>query len=254
MTKQTVKVKRPDVLGVTVNAMDVEAAFDVLVAGMREGRGGYVCFTNVHAVVTARDDACFRTATRNSLMSLADGKPVYWYLKAAGYADAGHVPGPDFMLDALKRFRDSRHFFYGSTPETLVKLVSRLEVDVPGLQVCGALSPPFGAFDDAQIQSDYVKIADARPNFVWVGLGAPKQEKWMAKAQATLAPAVLLGVGAAFDFHAGTAPRAPRWMGRAGLEWLFRLATEPRRLWKRYLVTNTRFLWYVAGSLLGRRM
>jgi N-acetylglucosaminyldiphosphoundecaprenol N-acetyl-beta-D-mannosaminyltransferase len=246
--------QRCDVLGVMVSEIDLERAFDCVAERLALGAGGYVCFTNVHAVVTARDDAEFRAVTNGSLMSVADGKPVYWFGRWLRGADLGHVPGPDFMMEALIRFRGSRHYFYGSTPATLERLVERLERELPGLNVCGFLSPPFGVFDDARKASDYVKIARARPDFVWVGLGAPKQEKWMAEARSALAPAILFGVGAAFDFHAGTAPRAPRWMGRAGLEWLFRLATEPRRLWKRYLVTNTRFLWYVAGSLLGRRM
>lgn len=247
-------IARTDVLGVGIAVLDMPRALDAIEVARAAGEGGYVCFTNVHAVVTARDDAVFRSVTNGSLMSVADGKPVYWFARWRRGAAVGHVPGPDFMLEALARFRDHRHFLYGSTPVTLERLVARVEAGIPGLKICGALSPPFGAVTDAQTALDYVKINETRPDFVWVGLGAPKQEKWMAEAQSALAPAILFGVGAAFDFHAGTAPRAPRWMGRAGLEWLFRLASEPRRLWRRYLVTNTRFLWYVLGSLLDRRM
>jgi N-acetylglucosaminyldiphosphoundecaprenol N-acetyl-beta-D-mannosaminyltransferase len=245
---------RCDVLGVAITEADLGRALEAVLSASAAGQGGYVCFTNVHAVVTAKDDAEFRRATNMSLMSLADGKPVYWFARSLRRADIGHVPGPDFMLEALSRFPDRRHFFYGSTPATLGRLVQALTAAIPGLTVCGCLSPPFGTWSDAQKRADYVKISDARPDFVWVGLGAPKQEKWMSEACAALAPAVLFGVGAAFDFHAGTAARAPEWMRRLGLEWLFRLASEPRRLWKRYLVTNTRFAWYVAGSILGRRM
>jgi N-acetylglucosaminyldiphosphoundecaprenol N-acetyl-beta-D-mannosaminyltransferase len=245
---------RCDVLGVAITRADMHRALEAIGSASATGQGGYVCFTNVHAVVTARDDAEFRRVTNESLMSLADGKPVYWFAHTLRGADVGHVPGPDFMLEALKRYRDRRHFFYGSTPETLERLVQALGAAIPGLKVCGHLSPPFGVWSDAQKRSDYVKISDARPDFVWVGLGAPKQEKWMAEACAALAPALLFGVGAAFDFHAGTAPRAPAWMRHLGLEWLYRLASEPRRLWRRYLVTNTRFVWYVAATILGRRM
>ena len=247
-------LERTDVLGVAITVVDMQSALDAVDVACGGGKGGYVCFTNVHAVVTAHDDAVFREVTNGSLMSVADGKPVHWFARWIRGAAVGHVPGPDFMLEALARFPGSRHFLYGSTPATLERLVARLETRIPGLKFCGAFSPPFGAVSDAQKRADYVKINEARPDFVWVGLGAPKQEKWMAEARSAVAPAVLFGVGAAFDFHAGTAPRAPRWMGRAGLEWLFRLASEPRRLWRRYLVTNSRFLWYVLGSLLGRRM
>lgn len=247
-------VPRCDVLGVQVSQASLDEALDFVSQRLAERAGGYVCFTNVHAVVTCRDDAEFRDATNRSLMSLADGKPVYWFARAAGAGRCGHVPGPDFMLAALHRFSRSRHFFYGSTEDTLLRLCGGLSSMIPGLNVCGTLSPPFGPRGPLALESDYAAIRAARPDFVWVGLGAPKQEKWMATASEKLEPAILFGVGAAFDFHAGTVPRAPRWLRGIGLEWLFRLASDPRRLWKRYLVTNTRFVKYVFVELARRRM
>ncbi len=241
---------RVDVLGSAITAVDMEQALHAVEERLGDGRGGYVCFTNVHAVVSARQDSEFRDATNGSFMSLADGKPVFWVARSQGNRSIGHTPGPDFMMAALRRFPQRRHFFYGSTPAVLGQLAERLRVEIPGLLICGSLSPPFGISSEAEVERHRQAIRAAGAEFVWVGLGAPKQERWMSRNAAALSPAVLFGVGAAFDFHAGTVSRAPRFMRRLGLEWLYRLAAEPRRLWRRYLFTNGMFIAYVLRERL----
>jgi N-acetylglucosaminyldiphosphoundecaprenol N-acetyl-beta-D-mannosaminyltransferase len=214
--------KRIAVIDSHLSDCDRGTALEILARSVREGRGGYVCFTNVHMAVMGRRDESIRGITNDSLLSMADGKPLYWVGRMKGARRIAHSPGPDVMLETLRRFADRGHFFFGSTPAVLARLEAGL------IRASGA-------------------------EFVWVGLGAPKQEKWMAEAWRELQPAVLLGVGAAFDFYAGTLRRAPRYMRRAGLEWLYRLSQEPRRLWKRYLVTNSLFIRYaLTDALRGR--
>lgn len=235
---------RVPVLGSLISACSLDAALARVTARIASGEGGYVCFTNVHTVVMGRQDPEFRAVTNGSFLSLADGKPVYWVARLRS-REAGHAPGPDFFLHALERTAGRRHFLYGSTPETLDRLANALEARIPGLRFCGRLSPPFRALTETDLQDHYRIIRESGAEFVWVGLGAPKQEKWMAEAQAALAPAVLFGVGAAFDFHAGTVRRAPAPLRALGLEWLHRLLQEPRRLWRRYLIANSLFVYYL---------
>jgi N-acetylglucosaminyldiphosphoundecaprenol N-acetyl-beta-D-mannosaminyltransferase len=241
---------RIDVLGSRISEVNADQALGLIQERVRNGRGGYVCFTNVHTTVTGRRDPDLRAATNSSFLSVADGKPVYWFARSRG--SVGHVPGPDFMTLALERCRSHRHFFYGSTSEVLERLVARLREKFPGVNICGVLSPPFRALTDDELQEHYAVIRAAGAELVWVGLGAPKQELWMAAASESLRPAVLLGVGAAFDFHADVVSRAPGAMRALGLEWLFRLISQPRRLWRRYLVTNTLFIVYLARELVSR--
>jgi len=240
------------VLGSEVSRLDAAGALERVRRRPVEGGGGYVCFTNVHATVTGRQDSAFRAVTNQSFLSLADGKPVYWLARMLGEREIGHVPGPDFMLLALDQLRDQRHFFYGSTPQVLDQLKARMEAQFPGLKVCGTLSPPFRPLTAADLEDHHAQIRASGANHVWVGLGAPKQEMWMAANAPALQPAVLFGVGAAFEFHSGVTRRAPEAMRQLGLEWLFRLAAEPRRLWKRYLVTNALFLTYAIYDLATR--
>jgi N-acetylglucosaminyldiphosphoundecaprenol N-acetyl-beta-D-mannosaminyltransferase len=244
--------RRISVIGSQISVCDSRGALDKLDDCLRRCDGGYVCFTNAHAAVIGRHDARFRAVTNSSLLSVADGKSVYWMGRVKGASGIGHVAGPDFMPQALVRFADRPHFFYGSTPEVLSALVSALTTQIPGLNVCGTLSPPFRSLAPEETTEIYRQIRKSGAEFVWVGLGAPKQEFWMAEAQRFLQPAILLGVGAAFDFHAGTLRRAPRTWRLFGTEWLFRFFQEPRRLWKRYLVTNTLFIYYSVRDALIR--
>jgi N-acetylglucosaminyldiphosphoundecaprenol N-acetyl-beta-D-mannosaminyltransferase len=232
---------------------DRGTALDILARSVDEGRGGYVCFTNVHMAVMGRQDRHIRGITNESLLSMADGKPLYWVGRMKGARRIAHSPGPDVMLEVIRRFADRGHFFFGSTPAVLARLEAGLRALVPGVRICGTLSPPFRKLTAQEVQEHHALIRNSGAQFVWVGLGAPKQEQWMAESWHELKPAVLLGVGAAFDFYAGTLRRAPSYMRRAGLEWLFRLSQEPRRLWKRYLVTNSLFIRYALSDILRGR-
>jgi N-acetylglucosaminyldiphosphoundecaprenol N-acetyl-beta-D-mannosaminyltransferase len=243
---------RVGVIGSQISACDSEAALDYVHSMLREGAGGYVCFTNVHGAVTGRRDARFLDITNQSLLSLADGKPVYWVGRLHGASALGHVPGPDFMLATLRRFPERRHYFYGSTPQVLQALQVALRRLVPGLMVCGSCSPPFRSQDEAERRHDLQSIRESGAEFVWIGLGAPKQERWMASNWRSLCPAILLGVGAAFDFHAGNVRRAPGALRFMGLEWLHRLVHEPRRMWRRYLTTNSLFVLYLLRDAVTR--
>lgn len=248
------KGERLQVLGSAISRVNAAGALTLVRRRLETAEGGYVCFTNVHATVTGREDHDFQAVTNQSFLSLADGKPVYWLARLMGDHEVGHVPGPDFMLKALDELRDHRHFFYGSTPRVLEQLKLRMEQRFPGLQVCGTLSPPFRPLTTTDLAEHHAAIRDSGAQFVWVGLGAPKQELWMAANADALRPAVLFGVGAAFEFHSGITRRAPALMRRLGLEWLFRLAAEPVRLWKRYLVTNTLFIRFALQDGLARAL
>jgi len=242
---------RVDVLGSQISESDEVKALHLLERQLAGGEGGYVCFTNVLSIITGHQDDAFQRVTNGSFLSLADGKPVYWVARRRGRV--GHVPGPDFMKAALERFRSHRHFFYGSTPEVLEALQLRLTEEIPDLNVCGCLSPPFRELTTDELQSHYREIRASGAEFVWVGLGAPKQEVWMATAARELQPSLLFGVGAAFDFHAQVVPRAPERMRTMGLEWLYRLIRQPRRLWRRYLVTNSLFIFLIARQFVCAR-
>jgi N-acetylglucosaminyldiphosphoundecaprenol N-acetyl-beta-D-mannosaminyltransferase len=241
---------RVSVIGSQVSACDMHTALGLVESRVQDGGGGYVCFTNVHTTVQGRRDRSFREITNSSFLSVADGKPIYWTARAKSRTTVGHVPGPDFFSRTLQLLPHHRHFFYGSTPQVLSQLVSRLKLKIPALQVCGTLSPPFRPLTAEDKQHHYETIRASGADLVWVGLGAPKQEQWMAEAWQHLKPAVLFGVGAAFDFHAGTVRRAPSLLGYLGLEWLYRLLQEPRRLGRRYLVTNCLFLAYTLEDML----
>lgn len=244
---------RYTVLDCRISISGFEQILGALKERQKEGRGGYVCFSNVHTVVTARRDDRLRDATNNSFISAADGKPLSIVGRLKGISKASHVPGPDFMQYLLEHASGSRHYFYGSTPETLHALQDKVHTAFPDAIITGAWSPPFSTKQGAADEETINRIRSANPDYIWVGLGAPKQEYWMAANHERLAPAILLGVGAAFDFVAGNKKRAPDWMQKCGLEWLYRLLDEPGRLWKRYAVTNTLFIfWVLVDALSGK--
>jgi len=244
--------ERADVLGSRISLCDSAAALNCIEHSIDAGEGGYVCFTNAHTVIEGRRSEDFRDITNSSLLSLADGTPVYRVAQRQAPAAAGHVPGPDFFEYVLSKRPWRRHFLYGSTPENLEKLREQILRRHPDAHICGMYSPPFRPMTE-QDRREHVRIIRAAgAEYVWVGLGAPKQERFMARVAEDLRPAVLLGVGAAFDFHSGRVQRAPGVLRRLGLEWLHRLGQEPRRLWRRYLVTNSLFLWYLANDHVPR--
>ena len=205
-------------------------------------------------MVTATQDREFGKIVSEADMVTPDGAPVAWMLRKLGHADQQRINGPDLMIRycALAAERGESIFLYGSTPETLATLQGVLVSRFPALVIAGAYSPPFRPLTAEEDQAVIEQINTSGAGSVWVSLGCPKQEKWMAEHRGKI-NAVMVGVGAAFDYHAGTIQRAPLWMQHAGLEWLHRLCSEPRRLWRRYFFTNTCFIWLATKQLLARR-
>ena len=229
-----------------------EQAVRETVAHASGGAGGYGVFCNVHVFTSALRGHPFEEALYGAWAVFPDGAPIAWVLRRRSGAVAERIAGPDFMpaVIAAGCEKGLKHFLFGSTPEVLEALVARIVRDFPPSTIVGLLAPAVGAEDGPRTLE---AISKAEPDIVWVALGAPKQELWMRTHAATLKPALLIGVGAAFDFNAGTKPRAPVWMQRCSLEWLHRLASEPRRLGPRYLSTNFAFARSIAALLLPAR-
>ena len=246
---------RYNVIGCRINKLTMADALDNAIKRTRSGNGGYVCFTNVHACVMARENKDFLDITNDSFMSLPDGKPVYWVGKLKDCDNLEQIPGPDFFPQLLSQTSSPplRHYFYGGSQEVLDKLIEKININYPDAEIVGSESPPFRELSGEEIESSLSRIRETQADFIWVGLGAPKQEIWMSKHWQALKPAVLFGVGAAFDFHAGTVQRAPRLAQKLGLEWLHRLSQEPGRLWKRYFYTNSMFLFYLLKDTLFKK-
>lgn len=238
------------VLGVRIDVRSWDAVLDRLLtwARMRESRCVAVC--NVHVVVTASRDAPYLGVINGADMATPDGAPVAWMLRRQGFVKQRRISGPDLMVALCERcaMEEMPVFLYGSTEATLASLADRLNTAFPKLIIAGMDAPPYRPMSTAEDKAAVDRINASQAGIVFVGLGCPKQEVWMAEHRGRV-NAVMIGVGAAFDFHAGTARRAPNWMQNAGLEWLHRLAMEPRRLWRRYLVTNTLFLIAAARQL-----
>ena len=237
------KLTRCSILGVDISVLNMRLAVSYIIDNLSELSGRYICLCNVHTAVTAYDDAEYADIENGAAIVLPDGKPIASEQRRRGYAQAERVAGPDLMTALFDASEDGsiRHFFYGSAPETIQALKGSLKEKYPSLNIAGMYSPPFRPQNSAEDEADTARINDGCPDIVWVGLGAPKQEKWMAAHQGRI-HGVMIGVGAGFDFHAGTVKRAPVWMQRAGLEWFFRLTQDPGHLLKRYLYTNTRYL------------
>lgn len=238
-------------LGIPVDAVSFGEAKERVLDWGQQRSSRYVVFANAHVLVTASQEHDFRLAVVSADLVNPDGAPVAWMLRKLGFAKQRRVSGPDFMWALLGRCeRQSLPvYFYGSTPETLARLQSHILAVFPHLHIVGLDSPPFRTLSDQEDADTVKRINASGAGLVFVGLGCPKQELWMYKHQGHV-NAVMLGVGAAFDFHAGTLARAPQWMRKRGLEWLHRLAMEPKRLWRRYLVTNTLFVLGAIRQLL----
>jgi N-acetylglucosaminyldiphosphoundecaprenol N-acetyl-beta-D-mannosaminyltransferase len=238
------------VLGAHIDALSWDAAMSRLLGWAHARASRYVTICNVHVVVSASRDAAYREVINGSDMATPDGAPVAWMLRRQGFAGQTRISGPDLMWALCERAAKENVpiYCYGSTEATLGLLEQRLRVAFPALQVTME-SPPFRALSAEEDAAAVDRINASGAGIVFVGLGCPKQERWMAEHRGRI-NAVMIGVGAAFDFHAGTVQRAPAWMRDNGLEWLHRLASEPGRLWKRYLVTNTLFILRAARQLL----
>ncbi len=226
-----------------IDVIDWDQVLRQLLNGSVNYESRYVCICNVHSVVTASQDKRFLTVIDNADMATPDGAPVAWLMRKLGHTHQQRINSPDLMWKYCEQaqYLDESVFFYGGSENTLALLQDKLLAAFPTLKIAGTLSPPFRTLTAEEEQANIDTINASGAGTVWVSLGCPKQEFWMAEHRGKI-NAVMIGVGAAFDYHAGTLKRAPLWMQNYGLEWFYRLATEPRRLWKRYLVTNTLFI------------
>ena len=241
------------ILGVSVSAVGPNAALDAIEDWIARREGHYVCVTGVQGIVESWRDNTIRTIHNRAGMVVPDGMPLVWLSRLRGSRRVERVYGPDLMLAACQRFLKQRwrHFFYGGNPGVAGLLATRLRRGFPGIQIAGTYTPPFRPLTPEEDRMAVETINAAVPDIVWVGLSTPRQERWMAEHAERLRPAILIGCGAAFDFNAGLKPQAPLWMRRAGLEWFFRLMTEPRRLWRRYLINNPLFVGLVLLETCG---
>ena len=241
-----------DVLGVHISVIDQNRAREILFSAVRRGQRGYVTVTGVHGVMEAQDDPGFRAILNNAMIATPDGMPMVWMGKLQGQASIARVYGPDLMLNLCDHSRSENfsHFFYGGVDGVADELARQLQQRFPGLMIAGTYSPPFRPLNASELSELQKQIEQNRPDFFWVGLSTPKQERFMAEHLDLLPQAkIMIGVGAAFDLLTGRVKQAPRWMQRSGLEWLFRFSQEPRRLGKRYLIHNPRFLARAAAQL-----
>ena len=245
-------VPRYDVLGVPVAAVDPARALATVEGWIARRKRRYVCHANVHGVMEARHDPALRAAYGGAGLVVPDGVPLVWVGRLLGHGTVQRVYGPDFMLLLAARAAAARYrcFFYGGAAGVAEELAGALARRFPGLRTVGAEAPPFRELSPTEETDTLSRMNASGADIVWVGLGCPKQERWMAAYRPRLKAPVLVGVGAAFDFHTGRVAQAPRWLMPLGLEWLFRLLQEPRRLGRRYLLYNPLFVLLAAGQLL----
>jgi N-acetylglucosaminyldiphosphoundecaprenol N-acetyl-beta-D-mannosaminyltransferase len=244
---------RVNVLGVGVSVLNLPAALDAIAGALRTRRRGYICITGVHGVMEAQANPGFRKILNNAFLCTPDGMPMVWMGRLRGHAEMRRVYGPDLMLDvcAWSEKNPCRHFFYGGAAGVAEALAEKLKARFPRLEIAGTFTPPFRRLSPEEERQFVETIQAARPDILWVGLSTPKQEQFMAEFLPRLDATLMIGVGAAFDFHSGRVKQAPRWMQRSGLEWFYRLCQEPRRLAKRYLKNNPCFALKILGQLCG---
>ena len=253
--QMTENLKYHSILGTKINVTDMDKTVRYIDAHLEELKSHYICVSNVHTTVTAYRDPEYRAVQNGAAMNIPDGKPLSIVQHLSGEKEAGRVPGPDLMpeLFRLSEEKGYRHYFYGSTQETLDALKDRLSEKYPEMKIVGMYSPPFRSMTEEEDREAVERINAAKPDFIWVGLGAPKQEKWMANHEGRVC-GVMLGVGAGFDFHAGTVKRAPKWMQEVCMEWLYRIGQDPKRLLIRYLDTNFSFVFdLIKEGMRGKR-
>jgi N-acetylglucosaminyldiphosphoundecaprenol N-acetyl-beta-D-mannosaminyltransferase len=245
--------KRVNVLGVGISVLNLRTALAAIAGAVRERRKGYICVTGVHGVMEAQADAGFKKILNAAFMCTPDGMPMVWAGKLNGHREMSRVYGPDLMLDvcAWSETNGVKHFFYGGAGGVAELLAQKLKVKFPKLEIAGSFTPPFRALNPDEEKELRELVSATRPDIFWVGLSTPKQEKFMAEFLPKLDATLMIGVGAAFDFHSGRVRQAPRWMQRSGLEWFYRLYSEPRRLARRYFRNNPRFALKFFSQLTG---
>lgn len=236
-------MKTCNILGVNISVTNMNEAVNYIENNLESLKGNYICVSNVHTTVMSYEDESYRNIQNYGAMALPDGGPLSVVSRIRGFKEAQRVTGPDLMSEIFKisEERGYKHYFYGSTEETLDGLKTKLTQKYPKLQIVGMFSPPFRKLTELEDVEITNKINESNANFIWVGLGAPKQEIWMFNHKNKV-NGLMLGVGAGFDYHAEKIKRAPKWMQNNNLEWVYRLLQDPRRLYKRYLTTNFKFL------------
>ncbi|EJB01900.1 N-acetylglucosaminyldiphosphoundecaprenol N-acetyl-beta-D-mannosaminyltransferase [Rhizobium sp. BK619] len=244
-----------NVLGVRVSAVNLKSATGFIQKAIEDRRKEYVCVRDAHGIVRCQDDPELRSIHNRAFLVTPDGMPLVWALRKAGHAESDRVYGPDLMLSVFDAgsAKGLRHFLYGATAETLEQLQARLLVKFPQAQIVGSYAPPFRKLSTQEEADIADQLNRSGADIIWVGLSSPKQELWMAHMRDRLEASMLIGVGAAFDFHAGLKRQAPRFIQRSGFEWAFRLLCEPRRLWRRYALVVPTFISLSAFQRLGLR-
>lgn len=244
-----------NVLGVGISAISMSDAVATIDCWIENGQKSYVCVTGVHGVVESQSDQELRAIHNAAGLVTPDGMPLVWLGHLAGQRQVERVYGPDLFLEMMKHSlkTGSRHFFYGGGDGVADLLANRTQERFPGVDIVGTYTPPFRPLTEEEDEAVVREINASGADIVWVGLSTPKQERWMSAHVGRINAAAMIGVGAAFDFHAGLKKQAPRWMQRSGMEWAFRMATEPRRLGPRYLINNPRFVLHSIAQQLGFR-
>ncbi len=238
------QLKRADIIGVPISAVNMDSCVDIIFNDFESHKGKYICVSNVHTTVMAHDDPEYFKVQAESFLSLPDGKPLS-VVGRKQFPEMDRVTGPDLMRRIFdeSKTRRLRHYFYGNNKENLDKLIQTLKKDYPHLDVCGYEPSVFRDMTEQEEAELAGRINKTNPDFVWVALGAPRQELFCNRLEGRI-NGLMVGVGGAFNVLAGIVPEAPMWMQKLSLEWFYRFLQEPRRLFKRYLVTNTKFLWY----------
>ncbi len=239
--------ERVNILGVGVSVLNLDIARETIVNALAEKQKGYICVTEVHGVIEAQLNPKIRNIFNRSFLSTPDGMPLVWLGKMAGNKQMGRVYGPDLMAEMMNFTSKSghTHFLYGGVEGVAQDLKLKLESRYPGIRIVGTYTPPFRPLNPEEEKQLIEQVAGARPDFFWIGISTPKQELFMAHYLDKLDTTIMVGVGAAFDFFTGRVRQAPRWIQRSGFEWLFRVLSEPRRLWRRYFVCISLFLWNI---------
>jgi N-acetylglucosaminyldiphosphoundecaprenol N-acetyl-beta-D-mannosaminyltransferase len=255
LVKPATERARANVLGVGVHAIDMAAAAGLIDSAIAEGRKGYVCLTGVHGVMEAQRDDGFLEILNDALVVAPDGMPMVWVGRSQGFPQMRRVYGPDLMLEVCKQSvtNGTTHFLYGGNQGVAEKLRNNLNQWYPGIRIVGIHTPPFRPLFPRERMEIKHRIAQLRPDIIWVGMSTPKQERFMAENIEHFSCGVMIGVGAAFDIHTGNLKDAPQWIKSSGLQWAHRLSQEPSRLWKRYLINNPAFLYGITLQMAGLR-
>lgn len=241
--RESLGIKYINILNTGIAVTNMDEVVTTIINQIDRLRGQYICVSNVHTTVMSYEDKEYRAIQNGAALTLPDGSPLSAVSRKRGYKEAGRVAGPDLMTELFER-SSLRHYFYGGSEVAIQQLEISLREKYPQINIAGMVSPPFRPLTTEEDEQEVIKINDSGADIIWVGLGAPKQERWMAEHQGSVC-GVMIGVGAGFDFHAGTIKRAPKWIQKMYLEWLYRLCQDPKRLWKRYVTTNFKFIYYL---------